>query len=87
MHTNFVIEPGSEYCRKDVEPQMDYHEEEELRQAYEKPENADLVGTKLPRHVLQQLHRVDPEKINFELVAQVVRHIHTQVDPCKEGKS
>ncbi|CAE7770306.1 unnamed protein product [Symbiodinium sp. CCMP2592] len=87
MHTNFVIEPDSEYCRKDVEPQMAYQEEEELRQAYEKPENADLVGTKLPRHVLQQLHRVDPEKINFELVAQVVRHIHTQVDPCKNGKA
>eukprot|EP00439_Symbiodinium_sp_Y106_P021103 s6220_g2.t1 len=88
MHTNFVIEPDSEYCRKDTTCcPPGYSNSEELRQAYEKPENADLVGTKLPRHVLQQLHRVDPEKINFELVAQVVRHIHTQVDPCKNGKA
>lgn len=87
MHTNHVIEPNSEYCRKDIEPVMTYQEEQELRQLYEKPEHAELLGTSPSKHVLQQLQRVDPEKINFDLVAQVVRHIHCQVDPCKDGKS
>ena len=33
-----------------------------------------------------RLHRFDPEKINFELVAQVVRHIHLQAaDVRREG--
>eukprot|EP00913_Durusdinium_trenchii_P026199 g24579.t1 len=66
---------------------MTYQEEQELRQLYEKPEHAELLGTSPSKHVLQQLQRVDPEKINFDLVAQVVRHIHCQVDPCKDGKS
>ncbi|CAJ1440296.1 unnamed protein product [Effrenium voratum] len=87
MHTGLVIEPHSEYCRKDVDPILTYQEEQELRQIYEKPENAELLSGTLSKHVLQQLHRVDPEKINFDLVAQVVNHIHTQVDPCKDGKS
>ena len=59
------------------------------RQIYEKPEHLELLGCQPSKHVLQQLlgskirgrvkprlHRFDSEKINFELVAQVVRHIH-----------
>eukprot|EP00434_Breviolum_minutum_P037540 symbB.v1.2.033290.t1/scaffold4112.1/size45921/2 len=88
MHTNLVIEPNSEYCRKDIDPVMTYQEEQELRQVYEKAEHLELLGSETPsKHVLQQLHRFDPEKINFDLVAQVVRHIHFQVDACKDGKS
>lgn len=86
MHTNFVIEPDSEFCRKDVDPHMTRQEEEDLWAAYQKPEHLELVGESVPTHVLKQLHRVDPEKINFELVAQVVRHIHEKVDPPVAGR-
>ncbi|CAE8709179.1 unnamed protein product [Polarella glacialis] len=87
QHTNFVIEPHSEFCRKDVEPWLSHEEEEELRLQYEKPEYQELLGGPVPSHVLKQLHRVDPEKINFELVAAVVRHIHSQVDPPTGNKT
>ena len=35
--------------------------------------------------VLEMMNRMDPEKINFDLVAAVVKHIHTKVDPPKKA--
>eukprot|EP00928_Gymnodinium_smaydae_P039467 TRINITY_DN26960_c0_g1_i1.p1 TRINITY_DN26960_c0_g1~~TRINITY_DN26960_c0_g1_i1.p1 ORF type:complete len:1213 (-),score=240.06 TRINITY_DN26960_c0_g1_i1:341-3829(-) len=87
-HTGFVVEPNSEFCRQDMNPDISHVEESELRTLYEKPEHMELLSGSIPSsHVLRQLHRVDPEKINFELVAAVVRHIHTKLDPPVSGKS
>eukprot|EP00929_Paragymnodinium_shiwhaense_P090472 TRINITY_DN50669_c0_g1_i1.p1 TRINITY_DN50669_c0_g1~~TRINITY_DN50669_c0_g1_i1.p1 ORF type:complete len:1724 (+),score=429.05 TRINITY_DN50669_c0_g1_i1:83-5173(+) len=87
LHTNFVIEPDSEYCRKDVEPWLSQSDEYELWSTYEKPEYKELMaGEELTSNALQSVHRVDPEKLNFDLIAAVVRHIHTTVDPATKRK-
>lgn len=87
QHTNFVVEPNSEYSRRDAEP-LPSHEAMELAQLYERPEYQELIGGSVTHRVLEQMHRMDPERINFDLVAAVVRHIHSKVDPpSRSGKS
>eukprot|EP00927_Polykrikos_kofoidii_P076815 TRINITY_DN73840_c0_g1_i1.p1 TRINITY_DN73840_c0_g1~~TRINITY_DN73840_c0_g1_i1.p1 ORF type:complete len:1800 (+),score=403.34 TRINITY_DN73840_c0_g1_i1:624-5402(+) len=87
QHTGFVIDPNSEYCRKDLDPYLMPREEQELEMMYQKEEYQELVGGTVSPSVIQQLMRTDPEKINFDLVAAVVRHIHRNVDPPQHGKS
>merc|ERR1719201_267067 len=63
------------------------HEAQELQQLYQKDEYQALTQGVVSRRVLEQMHRMDPEKINFDLVAAVVKHIHTQVDPPQKDRS
>lgn len=86
-HTGFVVEPNGEYSRKDADELTSY-EVQELRDVYERDECKALIGDmSVSTHVIHQMHRLDPEQINFDLVAAVVRHIHTKVDPMTKGKS
>eukprot|EP00443_Scrippsiella_acuminata_P000518 CAMPEP_0115331174 /NCGR_PEP_ID=MMETSP0270-20121206/86174_1 /TAXON_ID=71861 /ORGANISM="Scrippsiella trochoidea, Strain CCMP3099" /LENGTH=793 /DNA_ID=CAMNT_0002751947 /DNA_START=106 /DNA_END=2484 /DNA_ORIENTATION=+ len=86
QHTGFIVEENSEYARRDGE-YLSHHESAELQQVYERDEYKELFGGTVSHRLLEQMHRMDPDRINFDLVAAVVRHIHSQVDPPKQGKS
>lgn len=86
QQTHFVVEPDSEFTRKDAAP-LEHHEKMELQQLYEKAEYQELIQGPVSPFVMEQINRMDPERINFDLVAAVVRHIHANVDPPSRGKS
>jgi hypothetical protein len=77
QHTGHVVNPNGPFAKKTANRREQKLLDEDYRRL------AKEHGHELSRHTLKQIHVMDEDKLNIDLIADLVWHLHRQA--CEKG--